>query len=55
MQAIIDFFLKLFGLKSEKSEEQEWLENKIKEKEKELEKIDEEDMSTDHIVDHFND
>ena len=48
------FFKRLFGLSEKKSEEQEWLENKIKAKEQELEKIDEESHSIDDINDHFN-
>lgn len=55
MRSIINFFKRLFGLSEKKSEEQEWLENKIKTKEKELENIDEECMSTDHVVTHFDD
>jgi hypothetical protein len=52
--SIINFFKRLFGLSEKKSEEQEWLENKIKAKEQELEKIDEESHSIDDINDHFN-
>ena len=54
MRKIIDFILKLLGFRQEKSKEQEWLENKVKQKEKELEKIDEEKPSIDTINDHFN-
>lgn len=55
MQAIIDFLKRLFGLDQPKSEEQVWLEDKIKQKEQELEKIDEEDNSPSDNVDYLND
>ena len=54
MQKLIDFILKLLGLKQEKSEDQKWLEDKIKQKQQELEKIDNEKHSIDDINNHFN-
>lgn len=54
MKKIINFFLNLFGIKNKKSEDQIWLENKIKQKEKELEKIDEEVNSPADNVDYLN-
>ena len=54
MQKIIDFILKLLGVTQKKSKEQEWLENKVKQKEQELEKIDEENNSPSDDVDYLN-
>jgi hypothetical protein len=54
MRKIIDFILELFGFRQEKSKEQEWLESKVKQKEKELEKIDEENNSPSDNVDYLN-
>jgi hypothetical protein len=54
MQAIIDFFLKLLGLKSEDGPDVEWVKEKIKGNNKKLEEIENEEHSLDDLNDHFN-
>jgi hypothetical protein len=53
MQAIIDFFLKLFGLKTD-SPDVEWVKEKIEDNNKKLEEIENEEHSLDDLNDHFN-
>lgn len=53
IQVIIDFIKRLFGLDKE-SPDVEWVKEKIKDNKQKLEEIDNENPSTDDIVDHFN-
>lgn len=52
IKQLLEWLLSFF--QEEKNKEQEWLENKIKEKEQELQEIEDEEMSDDDVVDHFN-
>lgn len=54
MKKLIDIILRFLGFRTQKSEDEKWLEEKIKRKEQELEKIDEENPSIDDISNHFN-
>ena len=51
---ICKFLKKLLGLYKEPKNEVKWLEDKIKEKKKKLEEIENEDYDKNDIVDHFN-
>ena len=51
---ICKFFRKLFGFDKDKKSEVKWLEDKLKEKKKKLEEIENEDYDKNDIVDHFN-
>jgi hypothetical protein len=52
--AIIDFIKRLLGLDTESSDV-EWVKEKIKDNKKKIEDIEDENPTTDDIVDHFND
>ena len=52
IKRLLEWLLSFFD--KEKSKEEEWLENKIKEKEKKLEEIEDEEMSDDDITDYLN-
>lgn len=51
---ICKFFRKLFGFDKDKKSEVKWLEEKLEEKKKKLEEIENEDYDKNDIVDHFN-
>ena len=51
---LLSFFKRLFGFKDSKSEDLKWLEKKVKESDKKLKDIENEEHTDDSIVDHFN-